>query len=764
MNRCREGLLWLVPGPLVVLLVVMTVWMFAGISPEPATSARDRFSAVRAMDLYDRVFGPDAPHPAASRKIVVIRNALAGELARLGMTTQMQDAFQCGRHFTCARLRNVAARFGPEGRRAVMLVAHHDSVPAGPGASDDAINVAVALEATRWYRDTGPYVKDLILLFSDAEELGLLGAEAFASEHAWMRDVDFIINLEARGTRGPSFLFEISGPTKPVIDGFSRHAGRPFTNSVAQAIYELMPNDTDLSVFKRRAIPGVNFAFLDGVMDYHTPNDDRARLSLGSIQHQGDNCLAVLRGVLVDDQFEKPAEEAVFFDVMSLFVVVWPEGWTPWIAGLVNLFWIMGVWLLYRRSVIGWAGLLWGGLAWITALLGSGLLVIGVMWTAGLVGMVPSTLPFPDQPVAGILCGLATGMLAIGLVAGLYCSRANFWEFWTGTFGWWLIFGSVVSLVMEKASYIFVVPGVFTLVGLFGRSFVSTGGHRWWTGLACLPLLVAGALFVPMIWTLYTAMGLGIFSPMLLSASIFMTLFLPFLGEASRFRRWIVPGTALVVGSAAFVWGWFTPVYSPESPQHVNIVYRQQGGEDGNIEAGWWVQTFGEALPGVFSERAEFDRERKPIFPTFHPILDGYRTSAQIIDLPVPEIEVIEEIKKPQENQRVLRLLLTSGRQADAGLVAWSKDEKIAGAMLEDRSLSLEEIFRGWRGIGCYAGLQAGLRLELIVEGMLPVTLWFADLTYGLPEVGLKPPVVRPDWMKSFWGGDATLSVRRFVL
>src|SRR5205085_9205138 len=95
-------------------------------------------------------------------------------------------------------------------RRALMLAAHYGSGPTGPGASEDAAGVASLLETLRALKSGPPLKNDLVVIFSDAEELGLVGAHAFADENPWMKDVALVLNFEARGSSGPSMMFETS--------------------------------------------------------------------------------------------------------------------------------------------------------------------------------------------------------------------------------------------------------------------------------------------------------------------------------------------------------------------------------------------------------------------------------------------------------------------------------------------------------------------------------------------------------------------------
>ena len=49
---------------------------------------------------------------------------------------------------------------------------------------------------------------------------------------------------------------------------------RPSTSSLFYEVYEHLPNDTDLTVFKRLGLAGINFAAIGHVVHYHTPLDN----------------------------------------------------------------------------------------------------------------------------------------------------------------------------------------------------------------------------------------------------------------------------------------------------------------------------------------------------------------------------------------------------------------------------------------------------------------------------------------------------------
>jgi hypothetical protein len=185
---------------------------------------------------------------------------------------------------------------GPrDGGGELLLVAHHDSVAAGPGAGDDLAGVAALLEVLRalLLDPVGP--GPVTLLLTDGEELGLLGARMFLEDHPRAGDVAAVLNVEGRGCGGPSTLFELGPGSGPLLRLFADVAPHPFGSSLAPAVYARMPNDTDLSPFRDAGLPGLNLAFFAGGDVYHTAHDVADVLDPGSVQQHGANVLAVAR-------------------------------------------------------------------------------------------------------------------------------------------------------------------------------------------------------------------------------------------------------------------------------------------------------------------------------------------------------------------------------------------------------------------------------------------------------------------------------------
>jgi hypothetical protein len=286
----------------------------------------NEFSSGRAMQ-HIRVIAM-APRPVGSAAHDTVRDYIINTLSHLKLAPEVQSADIKPRGSdTPVKVQNIVVRRdGTDGTgEAVMLLAHYDSVPQSYGASDDGAGVAVLLETLRALTSDQPLKRDVIALFTDGEELGQLGAAAYLQQSRQGNSPDLILNFEARGTRGPVFMFETSDHNGLLIREFSYAAPYPFCSSLAQMIYETLPNDTDLTVFKRARHPGLNFAFVDAAYNYHTRDDSIETIDERSVQHHGSYALALAKhfGDLPAENLR--AENVIYFDLLGKTVVYYSK-------------------------------------------------------------------------------------------------------------------------------------------------------------------------------------------------------------------------------------------------------------------------------------------------------------------------------------------------------------------------------------------------------------------------------------------------------
>ncbi|MFP5248083.1 MAG: M28 family peptidase, partial [Thermoanaerobaculia bacterium] len=230
---------------------VLALWRSEGPPPRDANAPANAFSAIRAKNTLRAVLMDGVPHPVGTRANMRVRSRIQTQFRALGYDVTLQRRFACNAAAMCAVVENVIAT--PPGNAQgdiVLLTAHYDSVGAGGGASDDGMGIAALLEIARAIRNE-QFRNRVMFLIDDGEEAGLLGAEAFAADEARMRDVAAIINIEMRGTHGASNMFETSRGNRWLIRHLASSVERPMATSLFYTIYNLLPNDTDVTVFKR---------------------------------------------------------------------------------------------------------------------------------------------------------------------------------------------------------------------------------------------------------------------------------------------------------------------------------------------------------------------------------------------------------------------------------------------------------------------------------------------------------------------------------
>jgi peptidase M28-like protein len=383
----------------------------------PETAPQTAFSAERAMKHVVAV--AQRPHPIRSAEHDRVRDYLIEQLSSLGLEAQLQHATGVGTRYPDAgRVQNILARMPgrQSGGPAVLLMAHYDSVEAGPGAADDGAGIAAILETIRSLRAGAPLVHDVIVLFTDGEESDLLGAAAFVREHPWAKDVAMALNFEARGTTGRSLMFE-TGPGNLDALRVLRTIPGVTAGSVFTTIYRTMPNDTDLSELALLGTPALNFAFGDGADRYHTWHDDVAHLNAGSLQHHGQQALALARA-FADGPLPRPRTgDAVFFDLPAIGLVVYSEKWAIPLALFAVALTLVVIIRSHRESESHGRDVMIGAAATVGALV----LSAAAAYLAGLIlSRLHAILPWGGAPAWSPVYWAAVVMLSLAISTALY--------------------------------------------------------------------------------------------------------------------------------------------------------------------------------------------------------------------------------------------------------------------------------------------------------------------------------------------------------
>ena len=561
----------------VTLLVVVlgALWELSPPAPAGLDTSPEAFSAERARAFMAPIFGEEVPHPIGSEASAEVRAGLLTALRQLGLEPEEQRAFVC-RGSVCGWVVNLIAVIPGthSGARAVLLSAHHDSVPAGPGIGDDASGVGIVLESARAILAGPPLRDDLVLLIDDGEEVGLLGAQAFVDQHPLAARVEAAVNTEARGSRGISRMFETKGASAWMIRAYAPSSRRGQPSSLSAAIYERMPNDTDLTVFGEAGMAGLNFAFMAGVEHYHAPTDDFAHLDFGTVQQQGDNVLAAVRALASVDN--EATGELVYHPVLGVILRM-PEALTlP--AALLLLAGAFVLLVLDLRARGGRSG------AQLLALLA----VPAVPLAAAAGGYLVERLV---QAVAGSDAAfvlhpgprwLALGAVTLAALTGLAAlagRRCHPTQLRGAVASWLAGLALLVALVLPGASLVFLIVALAAAVPFALEVLARACSPLTRACLGLVATFVGAKLLVVLDLSLGDAFGFGrIFSPV--HAGILALALLPLLGPLAALgggakakakdtrlalvtRRYLFPGALALALLLALLAG-LAPLHSAE--------------------------------------------------------------------------------------------------------------------------------------------------------------------------------------------------------
>jgi len=745
-------------------VLLLTLWGLRPPAPKPINAPVTEFSARRAQAVLSRLVGDGTPHPIGSAANDSVRARVLAELERFGYKPEVQTGFACDEYGSCGTAKNVVARLeGKESGSAVLLAAHYDSVPAGPGASDDGAGTATVLEIARALKSLPQPRHSVIFLIDDGEEAGLLGARVFVDQHRWAKEVRAAANLDARGSSGPSLLFETGSANEWIVRLYAKGAAHPATSSLFYAVYKQIPNDTDFTVFKAAGYQGANFAYIGDVVQYHTPLDNFENASPSSLQHHGENALPMLFA-LANAELSNPLQkEAVFFDVFEHWTIWWPSSWTLTMAIATAVVLLLEiVWLMHKKRLTPTA-YLWGLLGWLAMVIMTGALGWMLHMLVRKAGVTPVEWiahPLPLQ-IAFWSLGLAV-VSFLGLTLGRWATPISLWA---GVWTWWALFAVVIAWHTPAMSYLFLVPaGVAAIMGFAFAIRSSEAGAAW---AAIVPMAGAAIVgFVPLLM-LYDALGSHALAGIALLAALVLTPLAPICAETRRVRglaRIALPSAATLVTILAAFTAIVVPAYSAKAPERVNLEYWQDG-DSGKSQ--WLVRPASGRLQEPLRvtatdfrrmDKGPFPWSSTPVFLTDAPSLEG---------LAAPTFTILESAVAGDE--RSYRALLRSERGAPDASILFPPDSGIESVRMEGEPVPPEtererKYLNGWSYYDCPTMPAKGVEISFTLPTGKPVEVYALDETYGLPLEGSFLLKARPLTATPSQDGDLTIVSRRVQL
>jgi hypothetical protein len=475
--------------------------------PDPEGAAKDGFSVDRAFRHVEAI--ARRPRPVGSEENARVREYLLRELSALDLKTEVQGYRTTGDR--PLDVKNVLGFLpGVASTGVIAVVAHYDSVRAGPGAADNGAAVAAVLEVARVLGRRGPLLNDVLFLFTDAEEVGLVGARVFVADHPRAKDVRLVLNFEARGSAGRSLMFQTGTPNEWLVRNIAEAATRPAACSIMADIYREMPNDTDFTIFDLAGVPGLNFAFVGDATTYHTAEDRPERLSKASLAHHGRNLLDALEQFGGVNLEAERGGRVVYFDVLGRWLVVYSRALVWPLTAAAALFLLGLVFVGRKERILRLRGVLYGFLA--------GLLVVaGALFVAwlGTRALRPLLLPVIRGPVRATPWDGWFHLLFVSVSAGVAAfffrfaaRRAGTAATHVGALSVWLALAVLAAAILPGASFLFLFPLFFALVGAFWALPFAERKPARVRILAAAFALPGIAILVPIVSEMVTALGL----------------------------------------------------------------------------------------------------------------------------------------------------------------------------------------------------------------------------------------------------------------
>lgn len=745
------------PGRAAILAALFCLVLTAvrAIPPTPAEPTSDgSFSAVTAQKILEDLYSDETRHHIGTQNNRILKERILDHLREIGYEPSLQSTMACWESGGCGFVENILARL--EGKRtgkAVLLAVHYDGVGAGPSVSDDGVAVAATLEIARILKSGPQLDNDIIFLIDDGEEAFLLGAAAFAAKHPWAKDVGAVVNLEARGSGGRSYMFETGKDNAWLIELMKKNIPRPTSSSLFYSVYQTLPNDTDFTVFKSHGMNGLNFAFIQDVVHYHTPLDNLAHVTPASLQHHGDNALGMVRALANADLASPPQGTASWFDIWGFGILAWPETWNlP--AAVISLLLFLGVAAVRSRQGDLTVAQIRSGMAlYLAALFSAILLSLIATWVLTTLGRLPGWPAAGWAPKTAFwLIGIASGTLWIGLLG----RRAGTLATWLGALFWLATLALVFSVLLPGGAYLFLAPA---LVGTT-LTALTTNREALWAHRATVILTVTAACAAQLVmaWSLWDAMGITIMPVVTFFVAAVSTLTLAPSAEAlGRTSR-----SASLVGFAAaalmIVVSLVLPAYSDESPRALNF-YFVQDADSGRARLA--VRPRRRELPDSLIAAVDWNEELERLYPWDES--EPQFLAAEVDPIPVapPGIEVLE--RRESANESRIHARFFSPRRAARGALVFRQPQRIKSLRLEewDIDLNTEEV-RSWnpdgRRVVRFATMPAaGIEFELTVTGTEPFEVYGVDYSFDLPPAGDPLTLARPSDVVPIGQGDLTI-------
>lgn len=727
----------------ILIVVFISLLLLKAPDPLPTTTSNKEFSALRAFEHVKNI--AQKPHSIGTEEHERVKDYIINELKNLGLQVDVQTTTSVyyKRGLSAGYIHNIiGVHKGTEGNKCVLIVGHYDSQPQTLGAADDGSAVASMLEAARALKQIGSFKNNIVFLFTDGEEAGLFGARAFINENPLKDSIGILLNIEARGSKGPSITYEVSPHNGWIMREYAKSIPYPIAHSIAYEIYNLLPNGSDFTPFKDAGVSGFNIGYVDDFVNYHSMTDSPENLSLNSLQHQGSYIMGIAKHFGNLNLSNTKSEDVIYFNWIGHSLIVYPIGYNLIFIIIISLLVICVVSIGIRKKRISIAKILLSALSFIITFA----IVIIFAWL--FLSLIKNLYPYYSNFYSSNFYNvnyyfIAFSCLAIAIYAGVYIllfRKLNEENLLVGLLvvNYILMF-ALISFVPTGA-YLVIVPLILTLSGMlicFIFNFSLQSKKHTFLLIHFITLIPAITLIVPLTKMIYITFGLDTIYGGVALLSILMSYLVIPIKLSSEIKRWILPVfvTLFLIGN--FILGHLNSGYSKRQPLQSNVSYFLNSDKN---EAYWFsLEPFIDEWKSQFFLKTEF-KTLPDIFPLSNSkYLQG---EAKVYSQPLPELFVVYDSIK--EGKRKTNLVLSSARKAQICQININKAIKLSllsinGKTIVEKKFYADTISNFYSFY--YFGLsEKGLELILNCNPSNQIEINIIESNLGLPLFeGYKP-------------------------
>ncbi len=652
-----------------IIILATIYWSIASLMPGKISSLNvpeTEFSTERAL-VHLKEISKEA-HYVGNDNHDKVQKYIISQLEILGLEVEIQNQIAINTKWRAAvDTENIITRIKGSGNgKSLLLLTHYDSaVHSSKGASDAGSGIVTILEGVRAYLASNPTPKnDIIIVFTDAEEIGLLGAKGFVKHHPWAQNIGLALNFEARGSGGPSFmLMETNGGNKNLVKAFNQANPKfPVASSLLYSVYKMLPNDTDLTVFREEVdINGYNFAFIDDHFDYHTAQDSYERLDRNSLQHQGEYLMPLLKYFSNADLENLDSEEDyVYFNFPGFTLINYPFSWVFPMVILAAFIFILLVFIGVKRKKLSLKEISIGFIPILSALFLTGLVAV-YGWK-----LILKIYPQYHDILQGFTYNghfyiAAFVALTLGITLWIYqkfAKKYNATNLSIAPIFIWILLNITVAIYLPGAGF-FIIVVFLSLIGLsielFSRS--SNNNKVLFYTLLIIPDLI---LFCPLIQLFPIGLGLKMMVISTVLTVLVLSLMLPILITYKSFSK--LNKLFLLIAFLSFASASFTSNYTVDRKQPNSILYILDAD---NNEASWVsynnkTDSFTQQFLG---ENPKYESDSKNSAASKYSTGYKLRKNTQPIDLAQPIIEIVQDTLIG--NDRKIKLKITPQRKVN---------------------------------------------------------------------------------------------------